>query len=190
MIKKILFASGVAMAAGAGVAQTNTAGAPTSEKLNLYVVGAPMDAVLEQVMVSFGSDSKIEGNVDQIVSSYRVQGDLREIMAGLEEAFDLVFFEFNDVFYASRAADIKTKILKIEGETPEAAMAALRLSGLPTDRFSVSSVAGSDAVIVTAPEEFIKIAEALLLAMEPKAAGNENGIVVRRGVSVSREIIN
>jgi len=186
----ILVASGIMASVCATAVPAQTAGAPRNDALNLYVVGAPMKSVLEQIMVSFGADSRISPSIDQVVSSYRIEGSLDDILLDLESSFDLVYFKFNDVVYVSRVEDIETKILRIEGATPQAAVAALQSSGLPTDRFAVGTVMGSNAVVVTAPEEFIEIAEALLLAMEPTEVGGETGIVVRRGVSISRELSN
>lgn len=163
---------------------------PVVEKrdLNMYIVGAPVAAVLDHIMLSFGTDAKIEPDVDQMVSSYRISGNFESVISGLADQFNLHFFAFNDIVYVSRAEEAETKILKIQGARPSAAIESLRTSGLPVDRFSVVPVAGSDALVVTAPKEFIRISEALLLSMTPSAP-ETNSIRVRRGVSVSSDAV-
>lgn len=166
---------------------------PTVAEIDLYVVGAPVKSVLEQVMLALGAEAKIADGVHQIAASYRVAGDKTRIFADMAQAFDLVFFEFNDIVYVSSAVDLVTKIIKIEGSSAAHAIAALRASGLPLGRFSVAPVAGSDTIVMTAPEDFVALAEALLLSMSPEqevAAAPEAGIKIRRGVSVTTEMSN
>lgn len=166
---------------------------PTAAEVDLYVVGAPVKSVLEQVMLALGAEAKIADGVHQIATSYRVAGNKARIFTDMTKAFDLVFFEFNGIVYVSSTVDMITKIIKIEGSSSEYAIAALRESGLPLGRFSVAPVAGSNAIVVTAPKDFVVLAEALLLSMSPEqevATAPTADIKIRRGVTVTTEMVN
>ena len=189
--RTLSFVATLAITTAGAFAKNETHSAADTPRFDMYVVGAPMVRVLEQVITWHNLDIKIEGGVDQQITSYRVHGDLSSILNDFQRSYEMTFFTFNDIVYASRAADITTKILKIEGATPDAAIESLRLSGLPVDRYSVAPVAQSDALVVSAPEEFIKITEALLLSMKPQqmfvAAPS---VIVRRGVTISTQTLN
>ena len=146
-----------------------------------FVVESPALVLLEQVAHDAGKNLQVEdgggGGVRSVTAS-RLNGSLNEIFGQITASRDLVFFDYNETIFVSRRANMMTRVIAHSGRNADDVRRVLLRAGLDVEKFAFREGATDRTIVVTAPVQFLAVAESLIGTMVPT-------INVRRGIEIT-----
>jgi hypothetical protein len=154
-----------------------------SEKKPIYsyfVVESPALVLLEQIAHDAGKNLQVEdgGGGVRAVTASRLDGSLDEIFGQITASRDLVFFDYNETIFVSRRANMMTRVIAHSGRNADDVRRVLLGAGLDVEKFAFREGATDRTIVVTAPVQFLAVAESLIGTMVPT-------INVRRGIEIT-----
>lgn len=151
---------------------------------------------VEDFLKSFARDAEIRIQSSNSVSGrlgrMTIRGSTNEILDAVTRTNDLDWFAFNNVYYISRRDEVLTRIIRLGDLAYEDAIAVLEASGLVDARYPIRATANESAVSVTGPPRLVVIIESVIEGIPSREAiqATQNTVVVRRGISIDREVVD
>lgn len=154
--------------------------------LAYFVVESPVSSLLERIAKDSGKNIRIDGGIAPgFVRSQRLAGSIDTILDKITADLGLVHFSHNETVYISRREDLMTRIIAHPGQKPDDVQRTLAQAGLNLGRFAAKAIGDQRSFMVTAPPQFIALAETIIGTMpEPAGVQAKSQVVVRRGTEI------
>lgn len=150
--------------------ESPVATAPQAMVLDYLVINQPITDVFAMVERDTGLRIMVTGAVRGRIEHHRLSGPAEPALGALAGQHDLDLFVYNGTMHVSARAEAALRLIRLDGNPPDRALAALRQAGLVFDPETLSVASDGNSLNLSGPPRMLAIAEAIIESLPPIGA--------------------
>ncbi|MEM6616459.1 MAG: secretin N-terminal domain-containing protein [Pseudomonadota bacterium] len=148
---------------------------------DIIVVNQDLRSLIQDFARNLGVQAQISSAVRGKVQNRRLPSEPEGFLKALADEFTLGWFFDGPVLHVSSASEYATRLISLDRFKYDTLIEQMETVGLTTKRFSLRELPEANALLVTAPPQYVARVEVILEALKARQSSGDGIRVIRFG---------